>query len=117
MLHNGGTQTRDFVYLDDVVDALVAAATAPDVDRRIINVGSGTETSIRDLALAVGEVTGRDVHLLDVTGQSGGVSRMRADLTLARELLGYEPKVFLREGLQQMVERDVRFKQLASREA
>lgn len=116
VLHNNGAQTRDFVYLDDVVSALVAAATAPDVDRRIINVGSGVETSIRELALAVGEVTGRDVHLLNVGAESGGVSRMCADLTLARELLGYEPKVFLREGLQRMVEQDVRFSRLASRE-
>ncbi|NLE52244.1 MAG: NAD-dependent epimerase/dehydratase family protein [Chloroflexi bacterium] len=117
VLHNNGTQTRDFVYLDDVVDALVAAATAPDIDRKIINVGSGVETSIRALALAVGEVTGRDVHLLNVGAESGGVSRMCADLTRARALLGYEPKVFLNEGLQRMVERDVRFKRLASREA
>jgi len=117
VLHNNGTQTRDFVYLDDVVDALVAAATAPDIDRKIINVGSGVETSIRALALAVGEVTGRDVHLLYVGAESGGVSRMCADLTRARALLGYEPKVFLNEGLQRMVERDVRFKRLASREA
>lgn len=116
VLHNNGAQTRDFVYLDDVVSALVAAATAPDVDRRIINVGSGVETSIRELALAVGEVTGREVHLLNVGAESGGVSRMCADLTLARELLGYEPKVFLREGLQRMVEQDVRFSRLASRE-
>lgn len=114
VLHNNGTQTRDFVYLDDAVDALVAAATAPDVDRRIINVGSGVETSIRALALAVGEVTGRDVHLLNVGAESGGVSRMCADLTLARELLGYEPKVFLAEGLQRMVERDVRFVRMAA---
>jgi len=117
VLHNNGAQTRDFVYLDDVVSALVAAATAPDVDQRIINVGSGVETSIRELALAVGEVTGRDVHLLNVGAESGGVSRMCADLTLARELLGYEPKVFLRDGLQRMVEQDVRFNRLASREA
>ena len=114
VLHNNGTQTRDFVYLDDVVDALVAAATAPDVDRRIINIGSGVETSIRALALAVGEVTGREVHLLNVGAGSGGVSRMRADLTRARELLGYEPKVFLMEGLQRMVKRDVRFTRMAA---
>lgn len=115
VLHNNGAQTRDFVYLDDVVDALVAAATAPDVDRRIINVGSGVETSVRELALAVGEATGREVHLLNVGAESGGVSRMCADLALARSLLGYQPKVFLREGLQRMVAQDVRFARLVER--
>jgi len=116
VLHNNGVQTRDFVYLDDVVEALIAAATAPDVDRRIINVGSGVETSIRELAVAVGEATGREVHLLNVGAAGGGVSRMCADLTLARALLGYAPTVFLSEGLRRMVTHDVRFAHLVSQE-
>ena len=107
--HGNGTQTRDFVYVDDVINALVAAATAPGVDRRVINIGSGTETSINALVRRIGETVDREPHLLYTGGQSGGVSRMCADLTLARDLLGYEPRVFLEEGLRRLVSEDERF--------
>jgi len=59
VVHGDGSQTRDFVYIDDVVRALVAAATMPDADGRVINIGSGVETSIQDLARVVGTVAGR----------------------------------------------------------
>ena len=73
VIHGDGQQTRDFVYVDDVVEALVRAATAPDVDRRVINVGSGTETSINELAETIGRVTGHEPHLLYVGSQGVGV--------------------------------------------
>jgi len=109
VVFGGGAQTRDFVYVDDVVDALVAAAIAPDVDRRIINVGSGEETSINELVRLVAEVVGKEVEVLYSPAESGGVSRLCADISLARRLLGYEPKVDLREGLRRTIELDPRF--------
>jgi UDP-glucose 4-epimerase len=109
VVHGDGSQTRDFVYIDDVVDALLAAATAPNVNRRVINVGSGVETPVAELVRLVGHVTGREPHALYITGQSGGVSRMCADLVLARDLLGYRPQVFLEDGLYRMIAVDERF--------
>jgi len=105
-----GTQTRDFVYIDDVVDALVAAATAADIDRRVINVGSGQETSINELVAAIGRVTGNGaIEPIYTSSESPGVKRLCADLTLAREKLGYTPKVGLEEGLRLTLERDPQF--------
>ena len=49
VIHGRGEQTRDYVYIDDVVEAMVAASSVPDINRMIINVGSGKETSINDL--------------------------------------------------------------------
>jgi UDP-glucose 4-epimerase len=109
VIFGSGAQTRDFVYVDDVVDALVAAAVASDVDRRTINVGSGAETSVNQLSALAAEVTGRQVEVLHSPAESGGVSRLCADITLARRLLDYEPRVSLREGLQRMLKRDPRF--------
>lgn len=109
VVHGTGAQTRDFVYVDDVVDALVAAATAPDVNQRVINVGSGTETSVNDLVRHIEAITGREAHVLRVNEQSSGVSRMCADLTLARDLLDWTPKVFLEEGLRRTLAEDERF--------
>ena len=104
-----GTQTRDFVFLDDVVDALVAAATATDVNRAVINVGSGREISINDLAACVGRVSGKQISVLHNQGQEGGVSRLVADVGLAQDLLGWAPSTELEEGLRLTLERDRRF--------
>ncbi len=105
-----GEQTRDFVYVDDVVRALVAALTAPDVNRCTINIGSGEETSILTLAQQVLALTGSSSNIIYSPVESGGVMRMRADLTLAHRLLGYEPRVSLQEGLRRTLAEDPRFK-------
>jgi UDP-glucose 4-epimerase len=104
-----GNQTRDFVYIDDVVDALFAAGTASDVDRRIINVGSGREVSINQLVEKVARATGREVNPLYSQADNGGVSRLVADIGLARRMLGYSPKVDLDRGLELMLDRDPQF--------
>ena len=109
IVFGGGGQTRDFVYVDDVVEALVAAATAADVDRRIINVGCGRETSINELAALVSEVAELEIEVLHSPAESGGVSHLRADISIAHRLLGYEPRVDLAQGLRLTLERDPRF--------
>jgi UDP-glucose 4-epimerase len=109
VIHNSGDQTRDFVYVDDVVRAMSAAATAADVDGKIINVGSGTEVSVRELADLVLEVTEERPEVVHNPKSDGGVKRMRADISRAKALLDYEPQITLREGLRLTLERDPRF--------
>lgn len=108
IIHGDGSSTRDFVYLDDVVNALVAASSAPGIDRRIINVGSGVETSVADLMRQIEHVAGREAKPLN-SKTSAGASRLCADLTLAHDLLGYSPRVTLEEGLQLTIDLDSRF--------
>ena len=110
VVHGDGSQTRDYVYVDDVVSAMVAAATAPNINGIVINVGSGTETSIRELVKKVSETTGREVDSLYNANTSGGVSRMRADLSLAAQKLNYRPSIKLEDGLRLTLLRDPRFK-------
>jgi len=110
VVHGDGQQTRDYVYVDDVVSAMVAAATAPNVNGLVINVGSGTETSIRELVKKVGETTGNEVDSLYNSNTSGGVSRMRADLSLAAQKLNYRPSIRLDDGLRMTLQRDPRFR-------
>ena len=109
VIHNGGTQTRDFVYLDDVVDALTKASKATNVDGTTINVGSGKEVSVFDLASTVAELTDIKTETVYNNKAKGGVCRMRADLTRAGKLLGYKPKYYLVEGLKKTLELDPRF--------
>lgn len=110
VVHGDGNQTRDFVYIDDVVDALLAAATAANVNQAIINVGSGEETSINALIATLSQITGRRPDVLYNLQQSGGVPRLVADLARAKELLGYRPRVSLREGLERLLAEDPRFR-------
>jgi UDP-glucose 4-epimerase len=109
MVYGDGHQTRDFVYVDDVVEALVSAATAPDIDRQVINVGSGVETGIGDLVSAIAQVTGKRLEPITRSEQPGGVQRMCASLTRAKALLGFTPRVNLLDGLKLTLERDPRF--------
>lgn len=113
VVFGSGAQTRDFVYIDDVVAALVKAATAEGVNRRTINVGSGVETSVNDLARLIVELASDRSDLaqaiLHNSGEDGGVSRLRADLTLAKRLLDYQPQVTLKEGIRRILRDDTRF--------
>lgn len=109
VVHGDGSQTRDFVHIDDVVDSLVSAATAPNVNRAIINVGSGQETSISDLIATIGAVTDRQPDVIFNPQQASGMKRLVADLHWAQQLLGYQPRVSLAEGLQRLLLEDPRF--------
>lgn len=109
VLHGNGLQTRDYVYVSDVVRAMVAASTASEVDRQVINVGSGRETSVRALVKLVRGLTGGKPEVVYNPRTDPGVSRMCADLTLAHGTLGYEPRVTLSEGLRLTLEQEPRF--------
>lgn len=110
VVHGDGSQTRDYIFVDDVISALVAASTAPNINNLVINVGSGVETSIKDLVRTVLDVTDSRANVVYNNQTSGGVSRMQADLTLAREKLRFVPSIKLEDGLRLTLQRDPRFK-------
>lgn len=110
VINGDGSQTRDYVYVDDVVSAMVAAATAPNVNGLVINIGSGTETSTRALASLVLKVTGSQTNVVTNAQTSGGVSRLCADLSLAARKLNYHPFISLEEGLRLSLRKDARYK-------
>ena len=93
-----GTQRREFTYVDDVVDATVAAADV-HVPAAVINVGGGSSVSLIDVIAMAREVTGNPVPLTAVAPQAGDVAATAADLTLARLLLNYQPHIDLRTGM------------------
>ena len=109
VVYGGGQQTRDYVFVDDVVDALVAAAIASGISRTAINIGSGQEVSVNDLLACVEHVTGRRVNVIHNTQKDGGVPRLAADITQAQALLGFSPRVTLAEGVALTLRRDPRF--------
>jgi UDP-glucose 4-epimerase len=113
VIYGSGEQTRDYVYIDDVVNALVAAATAEQVSRLTMNIGSGVETSVNELVAAVERASGQRAHVLRNAREQGGVSRLCADVSLAKKRLGYRPSVDLEQGLRLTMGGDQRFDGLA----
>jgi UDP-glucose 4-epimerase len=111
VVYGDGYQTRDYVYVDDVVSAMIAASTAPGLNNLVINIGSGTETNIRELVRIILEHTHSDPEIMYNPRTDPGVSRMCADLTLAHEKLGYQPSISLPDGLRLTLEKDTRFRQ------
>lgn len=94
-----GEQTRDFVYVSDVVDALERAAACHEGE--LLNVGSGVETRIVDLARQVGQMLGRGdlAHVGALEYRNAEVMRHRIDISRAAGKLGWRPRVSLDEGL------------------
>ena len=93
----------------EAIGATPVITTATDVNRAVINVGSGQGVSVNDLAARVARLTGKRASILHNLAQSGGVSRLVADVSLAQQLLGWVPLVGLDEGLRLTLERDPRF--------
>ena len=98
-----GEQTRDFTYIDNVVDGVLRAAMAPGVSGRVINVATGRQISINQLAQTLQQLLGSDVAAVHTEARTGDVRDSLADIALARHLLGYQPHVSFEEGLRRTV--------------
>lgn len=109
VLFGDGSQSRDFVYVDDVVSALISAATAKAVNRQVVNIGSGVETSVAELVDKIEKVNGRSAKRIYNQEKTGGVPRLVADISRAQSLLGFRPQTDLTTGLQCILEQDNRF--------
>jgi dTDP-L-rhamnose 4-epimerase len=103
MIYEDGDQRRDFVSVDDLVQACRLALEVPEAVGRIFNVGSGRHSTVRAIAERLAVVLGKGHIQPDTTGRYrvGDVRHCFADITLARQTLGYEPQVTLDEGLLQ----------------
>lgn len=105
VIYGDGEQSRDFTYIENVVAANLSAASAPGAAGRVINVANGQRVTLNQLLEELKQLTGRT----DVTAEYreprvGDVRHSLADITIAQELLGYESKVDLREGLQRTLD-------------
>jgi UDP-glucose 4-epimerase len=104
VIFGDGTQTRDFTYVSDSARGIILAGTAAAAVGRTINLGSGSELTVNDLARTVAEITGRpDAAIVHDEPRPGDVLRLYADMSQARSLLGYEPRIPLADGLRQLL--------------
>jgi GDP-L-fucose synthase len=101
-LWGDGSPTREFLYVEDAADGIARAGSIYD-GAAPVNLGSGAEISIRDLAGLVAEVTGFEGELEWDVSRPNGQPRRRLDVSRARELFGFEARTSLREGLEKTV--------------
>ena len=99
-----GEQTRDFTYVENVVHGVLRAATAPAAGGHVINVATGQRISINELAATLQRLIGGNEAPIYLPARQGDVRDSLADITLARQLLSYEPVVSLDEGLRRTVD-------------
>jgi len=94
-----GEQTRDFTYVDNAVQANILACEAPNVSGKVFNVGTGGRTSLNQVLKALGEVSGNRLQAKYEPPRDGDIRDSQADISQAREYLGYDPQVMFEEGL------------------
>lgn len=104
IIQGDGEQTRDFVNIQDVVDASILALTRKSAVGEVFNIGRGVATSINQVASMLQEITGKTrLKLIHTNPRKGEIRHSYADITKARKVLRYDPKVDLEEGLTQLV--------------
>jgi UDP-glucose 4-epimerase len=103
-VHGDGTQSRDFTYIDNVVEANILAGQAPDASGEAFNVGCGDRTSLLDVIAMLESILGRKVERRHTPGRGGDVPHTLADVSKAKRLMGYTPLVGFAEGFRRTVE-------------
>ena len=106
MIFEDGLQMRDFVSVYDIADACCLALDSNSANGHVFNIGSGRAVTIREVAESCARVLNKEHLVPDVTGQYrvGDIRHCFADISLAREVLGYEPKVSLEQGMEELAE-------------
>jgi nucleoside-diphosphate-sugar epimerase len=103
MIHGDGHQTRDFTYVADVVSGVLLAAEAPGVAGRVINVAAGGRVSLLDLVHELQRILQSPIPPVLGPPRTGDVRDSQADISRARELLGFEAKTSFADGLERTV--------------
>jgi nucleoside-diphosphate-sugar epimerase len=94
-----GEQTRDFTYVENAMQANLLACEAPNVSGKVFNVGVGGRVSLNEVVRALGKITGKTLEAKYDPPRDGDIRDSQADISQAREYLGYEPQVSFEEGL------------------
>jgi UDP-glucose 4-epimerase len=102
-VHGDGHQSRDFTYIDNVVAANLLAAERPDVTGLTCNIGCGGRFDLLELLDAIASEIGRPIGHVFAPQRPGDVPHSQADISLARERLGYEPRIDFREGIRRTI--------------
>ena len=98
-----GNQTRDFTYISDIIDANLECVKS-EIHGNVLNIGGGKTYSIMDVLNIIENITDKNNKLIFLTKQKGDVFRTEADIKMASKIIGYKPKISLKEGLMKQIE-------------
>jgi len=99
-----GEQSRDFTYVDNVVEANLLALTAKGAAGKVCNIGCGTRISLNQLVAILEKIIGRKAKVEYQPGRPGDVRDSQADVTRAKSILGYSPQISIEDGLSKTIE-------------
>jgi UDP-glucose 4-epimerase len=102
-VYGDGSQTRDFVSVHDIVEAVLASMRSVNAHGQVFNIGSGKPTSINELAKTILELAGVDLEIRHEKIRAGDIKDSYADISKAKKILGYMPRVSLRAGLEGLI--------------
>jgi UDP-glucose 4-epimerase len=103
-IHGDGEQSRDFTYVKNVVEANLLACKAPGVAGEAFNVACGERITVNSMLQQINQITGKDIAPIHGDSRPGDIKHSQADITKARNLLGYEPRISFAEGLGHTIE-------------
>lgn len=102
-IYGDGEQSRDFTYIDNVVQANLCAARAKKTNGEVVNVACAEKITVNEIIAMINEMVGKNVVPIYAPARLGDVKHSLADITAARQLIGFEPVVLFREGLQKAI--------------
>jgi nucleoside-diphosphate-sugar epimerase len=103
-IYGDGEQSRDFTYVDNVVEANLLAARAEKTGGEVVNIACGEAVTVNEIINMINEITGKKVKPVYTSARKGDVKHSLADITAARKLLGFKPVVSFKDGLRKAIE-------------
>jgi nucleoside-diphosphate-sugar epimerase len=99
IIYGNGNSTRDFVFVEDVIQANLISAVSDNSDGEVINIANGQTITIGKLAKTIIEMTGSISKIVHEKPREGDILHSAADITKAKKIFGYQPKTSLKKGL------------------
>lgn len=103
-IYGDGLQSRDFTYIDNVVEANLLAARAKKTQGQVINIACGDSITVNEIIEIINNLLGKDVKSNYVDSRPGDVKHSLADISLAEKVIGYKPTVSFRQGLEKAID-------------
>ena len=103
-IYGDGLQSRDFTYVQNVVEANLVACTVPGVAGQVFNVACGDRITVNSMLQQINKITGKDIAPIYADPRPGDIKHSQADITRAKEHLEYQPKISFEEGLRNTIE-------------
>ncbi len=103
-VYGDGEQSRDFTFVENVIEANILAAGAPETHGEVVNIACGQSVTINAIIKQINELLGKNIEPIYADPRPGDVRHSLADVSLAREVIGYEPVVYFDEGLKRAID-------------